>query len=129
MLIEGFFEGLIEGCVVPVIEVAFAGIFSTMHFGSQITSTNIPLSETITFLIFNLVFAIITSSMVTYWQYYRNAYENPLYSFGYLLGVIALVWSAISLKDIQMSLYFVGIIIVIVLGLITKIFVYTRFEN
>lgn len=103
MLIEGFFEGLIEGCVVPVIEVAFAGIFSTMHFGSQITSTNIPLSETITFLIFNLVFAIITSSMVTYWQYYRNAYENPLYSFGYLLGVIALYWGLLHWYGLQLA--------------------------
>ena len=126
MPLENFFEGFVEGCVVPVIEVAFAGIFSTIHFGTEITASNVPLSETLTFFILNLVFVIMTSTALTYWQYYRNAYENPLYSFGYFLGVIALVGSAFNLKDIQMSLYFVGIILVIILGLITKITVYTK---
>jgi len=129
MGLENLFEGFCEGCFVPIIELALSDAISTVGFGSSISSTTLSPFQSLIFLITCIIFAIITSSIITYWQYYREAFKNPIYYLGYLGGVIVLFGEATKIQDFHISLYLIGIVIVIVLAFATKVVILTRSNN
>ncbi|MDD1689193.1 MAG: hypothetical protein LUQ66_00850 [Methanoregula sp.] len=129
MGLEKFFEGICEGCVIPIIDLALSDALSTISFGSNISSSTLSPLQSITFLITCVLFAIITSSLITYWQHFRDAFENPTYYLGYLGGVFALLGSALKIQEFHISLYLISIIIIIILAFATKVFIFMRIDN